>query len=384
MSVATGWQTIRLGDLVKVSYGRALGKSDRVETGRYQVFGSSGVVGHHDEPLVEGPLIVVGRKGNAGAAFLSEEGCWPIDTTYYFSIPEEVDPRFLWYQMQVLGLETKDSSTAIPSLRRPDLESAEVALAPLDEQHRIVDAIETHLSHLDAGVQSLQRAKRNIERMRAAVLQSAATPKGEAAEDWVRVRVGEVADVVTGSTPNPKVSEYWGEGAAFFTPGDLVHGREVARARRELTPLGQREARMLPAFSVLLTCIGATIGKTSLATVPCTTNQQINALVPSDAVDSRYLHLVVASPKFQQQILAHASSTTMQILNKSRLKGLTVQLPPLREQHRLVNETERQLSIVGSVWETLTVQSSRSAGLRRAVLSAAFSGRLVPAEGLAA
>jgi type I restriction enzyme, S subunit len=132
-------------------------------TGRYQVFGSSGVVGHHDEPLVEGPLIVVGRKGNAGAAFLSEEGCWPIDTTYYFSIPEEVDPRFLWYQMQVLGLETKDSSTAIPSLRRPDLESAEVALAPLDEQRRIVEAIETHLSHLDAGVESLGilRAKRN-------------------------------------------------------------------------------------------------------------------------------------------------------------------------------------------------------------------------------
>ncbi|MGF1496081.1 MAG: restriction endonuclease subunit S [Elainellaceae cyanobacterium] len=47
-------------------------KSDRAETGQYPVFGSSGIVGYHNEYLVEAPALIVGRKGSVGEVFISE------------------------------------------------------------------------------------------------------------------------------------------------------------------------------------------------------------------------------------------------------------------------------------------------------------------------
>ena len=77
------WISCRLGDLLAFEYGKSLTKSARSGNGEYPVFGSSGIVGLHDAYLVEGPVIIVGRKGAAGSVCYSEANCWPIDTTYY-------------------------------------------------------------------------------------------------------------------------------------------------------------------------------------------------------------------------------------------------------------------------------------------------------------
>ena len=61
------WISCRLGDLLALEYGKSLTKSARSGNGEYPVFGSSGVVGLHDAYLVEGPVIIVGRKGAAGS-----------------------------------------------------------------------------------------------------------------------------------------------------------------------------------------------------------------------------------------------------------------------------------------------------------------------------
>ncbi|MBM3496066.1 MAG: hypothetical protein FJX72_17355, partial [Armatimonadetes bacterium] len=109
-------------------------------------------------------------------------------------------------------------------------------------------------------------------------------------EGWCWATVGQVGEAVTGTTPPTKDARYYGGDTPFFKPTDLDAGYNVTEARQFLSRLGTERARLLPEGSLLVTCIGATIGKTGLARVPCATNQQINALVPESSLRaSRFL-----------------------------------------------------------------------------------------------
>ncbi|WIO73869.1 restriction endonuclease subunit S [Porticoccaceae bacterium LTM1] len=176
------WQEISLGDLIKLEYGKSLTVKDRVETGEISVFGSSGNVGRHDQPLVTEQCLIVGRKGNVGHIFISHKPCWPIDTVYYVIPPKGLDIKYLYYQLGHLDLGRLDKSTAIPGLNRNDAYKVAFKLAPLDQQKRIVAKIEELFSHIDAGIEALNKAKQLLKQYRQSVLKAAVT--GELTKEW--------------------------------------------------------------------------------------------------------------------------------------------------------------------------------------------------------
>jgi len=100
-------------------------------------------------------------------------------------------------------------------------------------------------------------------------------------ESWAWASVEQLGDVVTGNTPSTREQENYDGSIPFFKPSDLNAGYWVRDSETTLTEAGAQKARLLPAKSVLVTCIGATIGKTGLSQVEGATNQQINGLVPS-------------------------------------------------------------------------------------------------------
>ena len=79
------WDVKKLGDEIELCYGKGLTQKKRV-SGPYPVFGSNGVVGNHNEYLVKGDGIIIGRKGSVGEVKLSRDDFWPIDTTYYVKL----------------------------------------------------------------------------------------------------------------------------------------------------------------------------------------------------------------------------------------------------------------------------------------------------------
>jgi type I restriction enzyme S subunit len=110
-----------VGDLIELKYGEALPAASR-RAGEYPVFGSGGVVGFHDARLVNGPGVIVGRKGTVGAVYWSERGFFPIDTTFYVSLRSEGLPmEFAFCMLRHLGLDGMNSDSAVPGLSRPDV-----------------------------------------------------------------------------------------------------------------------------------------------------------------------------------------------------------------------------------------------------------------------
>ena len=112
------WTVKPLGDLIELRYGQALKAANR-RAGPVPVYGSNGRVGWHDEPLIAGPSIIVGRKGTPGTVTWAAGACFPIDTTFYV-VPKDPPHSlpFLFYALQGQGLPAVAADSAVPGLNR--------------------------------------------------------------------------------------------------------------------------------------------------------------------------------------------------------------------------------------------------------------------------
>jgi type I restriction enzyme S subunit len=135
--VKEGWHSVQLGEICTFKYGKALPESSR-KGGATPVYGSNGIVGHHDSSISEGQTIIVGRKGSFGEINLSKIPCWPIDTAYYIDeASTKEDISWLFYRLADLGLNKLNKAAAVPGLNREDAYRQELLLPPLPEQRRI-------------------------------------------------------------------------------------------------------------------------------------------------------------------------------------------------------------------------------------------------------
>lgn len=137
------WPEVHVGDLMSLEYGRPLPRATRVSTGTVPVAGSNGSDGRHDTALVDGPGIVVGRKGSAGKVTWFDSPFWPIDTTYFVKHdPDVTNLRWLYYLLRQTGLERLNKTTGVPGLNRADAYAERCLLPPPSEQHRIVEILD--------------------------------------------------------------------------------------------------------------------------------------------------------------------------------------------------------------------------------------------------
>ncbi|GCE17576.1 restriction endonuclease subunit S [Dictyobacter kobayashii] len=111
--IPEGWKVKKLGDVVELAYGKALKADDRI-AGDVPVYGSGGIVGFHNEKLVDGPGIIVGRKGNVGSVFLSDLGFYPIDTVFF--VCSEISLYYVYYNLLRQNFINNDA--AVPGLNR--------------------------------------------------------------------------------------------------------------------------------------------------------------------------------------------------------------------------------------------------------------------------
>jgi len=295
------WDIVRVRRILKLEYGSGLTESER-RLGDFPVYGSKGMVGQHREALVNGPGIVVGRKGSVGAVSYVESDFWPIDTTYYVVLNEgfRISWRWLYYKLTSLKLERLKSVTGVPGLNRDDVYAIKVTLPPFVEQRKIADILSTvddAIQNVDAIISKLQELKRGLmQRLLTRGIGHTRFKKteiGEIPEEWEIARISEICHVTGGSTPSKKIAEYWGGSIPFVTPTDLtmLNGRNyLERTETSITEEGLRScsSRLLPPGAVLLTS-RATIGVCAINRVPVVTNQGFANVVCGERVYNLYL-----------------------------------------------------------------------------------------------
>ncbi len=113
-----GWGPIRLDSILELAYGKALKADDRKQ-GDVPVYGSGGITGRHDAPLVNAPSVVVGRKGTVGSLYWESRPFFPIDTVFYVKTSKPLS--YIYYLLQTLGLSEMNTDAAVPGLNRENV-----------------------------------------------------------------------------------------------------------------------------------------------------------------------------------------------------------------------------------------------------------------------
>ena len=160
------------------------------------------------------------------------------------------------------------------------------------------------------------------------------TEVGRIPIDWDVKRLSDLAQIETGSTPPTFDKANYGSDFLFVSPSDLGRSVYITDTNKKLSEKGFSLSRRFPKHSVLFTCIGSTIGKTGIASIELTSNQQINAVFPSDSLDYLYTYYVLTyySPKIK--VLAGEQAVPQ--INKSQFKSTQIPLPPTKAEQTAI------------------------------------------------
>ena len=151
-------------------------------------------------------------------------------------------------------------------------------------------------------------------------------------EGWKKVKLGEVGDIVTGSTPTTTKLEYWDGEYNFYSPADFDDNVYCTKTDRTITKAGLKTGRPIPANSIMVACI-ASIGKIAINRTEGITNQQINTIIPNNEYDFLFLYYLLLFNV--EKIKGKAAQTTIPIINKEDFSNLEFRVPDLPEQRRI-------------------------------------------------
>ncbi|MBI2369415.1 MAG: restriction endonuclease subunit S [Deltaproteobacteria bacterium] len=354
--MAGEWREMCWGDLATLEYGKGL-RGYESGSGPFRVFGTNGPIGWHTEPLSRHPTVVVGRKGAYRGVHYSPEPCFVIDTAFYLDPRTEFDMRWAYYELLTHDINSMDSGSAIPSTSRESFYRLSVRVPPLREQRAIAYILGT----LDDKIELNRRMSETLQAMPRAIFKSwfvdfdpvpakaegrdPGLPKpiadlfparfgdselGEIPAGWEVVSIGDLANVVGGSTPSTKEPAYWDDGIHHWaTPRDLsrLSVPVLLETERKITDAGlaQISSGLLPAGTVLLSS-RAPIGYLAIAEVPVGINQGFIAMKPQKGTSNLFLLLWAVFA--HDDILSRANGSTFQEISKANFRPIPLAAPP--------------------------------------------------------
>jgi len=356
------WKETTWGDLATLEYGKAL-RDYRKSSGCFRVYGTNGPIGWHTQALYDKPSVIIGRKGAYRGVYYAAGPFFVIDTAFYLKPKIGFDMRWAYYELLTHDINSMDSGSAIPSTSRDAFYCLPVCVPPLEVQH----AIAKILSELDDKIELNRQMNETLEEMARALFKSwfvdfdpvrakidgrwrkgeslpglpahlynlfpdrlADSELGEIPDRWEIRAIGDLAEVVGGSTPSTNESSYWKNGVhPWATPKDLstLLVPVLLDTERQITDAGLAHisSSLLPSGTVLLSS-RAPIGYLAIAEVAVAINQGFIAMKPRIGVSN--LFLLYWAEAAHDEIVSYANGSTFLEISKSNFRPIRVAAPP--------------------------------------------------------
>jgi type I restriction enzyme S subunit len=161
---------VKLGEILKLEYGKSLSDEDRDVNGAYGAYGANGIKSRTNKFLYSKPSIVVGRKGSAGELTLVNEKFWALDVSYYVTHDDnETDLMYLYYVLKTKNLPSFAKGIK-PGLNRNEVYELKISLPTINDQKNAVKKLDSVFNEIEK-VKELTKSKLNeIESLRYAFL----------------------------------------------------------------------------------------------------------------------------------------------------------------------------------------------------------------------
>lgn len=270
--------------------------------------------------------------------------------------------------------EMQNAATGIHNIIYDKFLSIPIPILSLSEQERIVALLDDQFAKIDAlkanAASQLQAAKDLFQ----SALKEMLTPK----EGWEEKELKSIGKTQTGCTPSMSHKEYYNEDyIPFIKPSEINYDGigGINYDTQKLSKLGAENGRVFEADSIFMVCIGATISKLGISTMPVSCNQQINVLFPNSGYCHKFIYYALLNPQFTKKVILEGTSAqaTLPIISKGKWEKLTVFIPSLPEQERIAARldaiSEKVKALQANYNQTITLCND----LKQALLKSIFA-----------
>lgn len=360
------WQIKKLGEIIKLEYGKPLPLFKRKDDGKYPVYGANGLKTRSDIFYFDQPSIIVGRKGSAGELNLTDEKFWPLDVAYYVTFDDKkYDLKFLYNLLETLEL-SKLAKGVKPGLNRNEVYSIEVNIPPLSEQKRIVKFLDEVFEKTAKAQENAEKNLQNSKELFESYLNNIFANPGN---DWREKALGETCDFFNGKAHEKCIND---DGNFIVVNSKFISsdGRTYKRTKKQLFPLFEGDIVMVmsdvPNGRALAKCF--LIDKDDTYSL----NQRICA-IRSKVFENKFLYYQLSRNKY---FLSFDNGENQTNLRKNDILNCPLLIPSISEQKAIVKKLD-MLSAETQKLERIYEQKLTGLDeLKKSVLKKAFAGGL--------
>ena len=354
-----GWEIKKIKDICyKESSNIAQNKIVELD-GDYPVYGASGFIQNVDFYQRDTNYIGVVKDGsgvgrvNIYPAFSSLLG-----TLQYILPKNGFHINYVAYALKSLNLSKYASGAAIPHIYFKDYGEEVIPVPPPPVQEQIV----SELDLLSGIIEKKREQLKEFDALAQSIFYDMFGDPITNEKGWEVKKLGEVADIVGGSTPKTNIKEYWNGDNYWVTPAELHGTRYISSTERCITDLAVDKAHLtqLPIGTVLLSS-RAPIGKVCITRVPMYCNQGFKNIICSNKLNSEYVYqYLIDKTEFLKSL---GTGATFKEISKTTTENITIPIPPLPLQRQFASKIEaieKQKELIKqSISETETLFNAR-------------------------
>ena len=327
---------VKLTDICRPKQWKTISMSQLFNEG-YPVYGANGKIGYYSEYTHEQPTLMITCRGaTCGTVNISKPFSYINGNAMALDNidVEQTDICFLYYCFLFRGFSDVISGSAQPQITRQGLEKIIIDLPEIEKQKQIVEI-------LDISDSLRQKRKQQLtlldDYLKSVFLNMFGDPlvnnKG-----LPQKRLGDLGEVVTGNTPSRQKEEYYGDFIEWIKSDNINTPYYIlTKAEEYLSESGLEIGRVAPEKSVLVTCIAGSkdcIGNCAISNRKVAFNQQINAFIPSNRIETEFFFSQILICK---KLVQKASTEGMKgLVSKSRFLDINILVPAMHEQKKFV------------------------------------------------
>jgi len=386
------WEVVRLENVVEIYDSKRIPLSEQeraARKGHYPYCGATGVIDYIDDYIFEGEYVLLAEDGGYFGSF--EQSAYIMNGKFWVNnhahvlkaINDFANNWYLMYTLNYLNLKPYIVGSTRTKLNQSDMRRIKIPLPPLPEQQKIAHV----LMSIDRAIEAVDEAIKQAERIKKGLMQELLTKGirhtefrdteiGKLPKEWEVVRLGKVVkDILTGATPLRSNKEYWLNGdIPWLTNEEVEDGKinYIWDTKEKVTEKALKETniKLIPENSVILS-LTASVGKVAINKIPITTNQQFNSFI----IDSNKIHPEFLGHYFifaKKRIELLAGTTTFKFISKSKIANFLIPLPPLPEQHKIVEILSKWDEVV----EIKKAKKERLERMKKKVMDLLLTGKV--------
>jgi len=371
--------TVKVGDICKLNYGKALDRKDRLENGVVSVYGANGIKTHTDKFLHDKPSIIIGRKGSAGELNKVAEPFWALDVTYFVTVDESiVDLDFLFYSLITLNLPSMARGVK-PGINRNDVYDKSINLPPLAEQQRIVAKLDVAFAEIDKKKLAQKIKIENVISFEQNILKAALVKVDTGNHNYTLQQLLEMDWIESHLDGNhggdyPRKNEFVQSGVPYIAANCLSGGAVMMNKSKYLSH--ERAAKLRKGIAKngdVLFAHNATVGPTAILE----TNEEKVILGTSltyyrcnkEFINNEYLLAFMRSKNFIKQYQDVMRQATRNQVPITKQRTFTFLIPPLDIQLEVVKKVNSFSQLIAEVANQTRLAHDLLDNLKLAILS---------------